>query len=132
MRLRIAGPLAAAAMLAAAGAGAQEAGRMARVEAAFESADRNDDMRVDVDEYVGHYVMMFASVDPDDDGMLSLSDVPQVDPEDFAEADRDGDGRVSLGEAIAERMILFFEIDTARDGVLSMDEIMAHERAAAN
>lgn len=118
-----------AAALATAPALAQDMDRSARIEAAFQTADVNDDGAVNVDEYVGHYVRAFDGVDADDDGMLAQSDVPQADPARFAEADRDGDGMVDLGEAIAERMTVFFDVDANRDGVLTLDEIRAYEAA---
>jgi hypothetical protein len=121
------GRAALAAALVSAPALAQDS---ARIEAAFQSADRNNDGVVNVDEYVGHYVRAFDGVDADDDAMLSPSDVPQVDPARFDAADSDGDGMVDLGEAIGERMEVFFDVDANRDGVLTLDEVRAFEAAA--
>jgi len=109
----------------AAAATAQTPG--ARLQQAFTAADADGDGYVDVNEYVAHFVGLYASVDDDRDGAVALADVPRVDPARFAAADRDGDGMVSLGEAVAERMILFFDIDANRDGAISLDELTAFE-----
>lgn len=102
-----------------------------RLQAAFAAADADGDGYVDVNEYVAHFVGLYASVDPNRDGSVTQADVPNVDPKRFAAADRDGDGMVSLGEAVAERIILFFDIDTNRDGAISLDELSAFEATLA-
>jgi Ca2+-binding EF-hand superfamily protein len=99
------------------------------VAAAFAAADVDGDGLVDVDEYVGYFILVFRSVDADADGAVSPGDLEGVDPAAFARADRDGDGRASLEEAIAERMIIFFRADANRDGVLSLEEIRSYDPA---
>lgn len=101
----------------------------ADLQAAFAATDADGDGYVDVNEYVGHFVSLYATVDANRDAQVSQGDVPRVDPARFNAADRDGDGMVSLGEAVAERMILFFDIDASRDGVISLDELTAFEAA---
>jgi Ca2+-binding EF-hand superfamily protein len=121
-----------AAALLAGPAAAQDADRTEAIRTSFESADRNGDGMLDIDEYVAHYVSAFDDFDKTQEGFLLPSDLPDVDEARFAAADRNGDGRISLGEAVAERIIVFFEIDTMRNGMISLDEILAYEAKASN
>lgn len=113
-----------AALMSASPVAAQQAGD--QVAAAFAEADVDGDGLVDVDEYVGYFILVFRSVDADADGAVSPGDLDDVDRAAFARADRDGDGRASLEETIAERIIVFFRADANRDGVLSLDEIRSY------
>lgn len=130
MRHRIATGIVAA-LCAGFAAAAMAQTTAARLQEAFAAADADGDGYVDVNEYVAHFVGLYASVDPNRDGVVTQADVPNVDPKRFAAADRDGDGMVSLGEAVAERMILFFDIDTNRDGAIALDELSAFEATLA-
>ena len=103
----------------------------ADIRAAFAAADRNGDGFVDIDEYVGHIILLFGTHDKNGDRYLTPDELPNHDPARFRMADRDGDGRLSLGEGVAAKVIEYFEIDRNRDGVLSIEEVLVFERARA-
>jgi hypothetical protein len=98
------------------------------LEEAFRAADVNGDGAVNVDEFVAHFIGVFADLDKNRDGKLAFADIPNADAARFRAADRDGDLMLSLGEVVADRIYHFFEMDTNRDGVISLEELLAYER----
>ena len=96
--------------------------------AAFNEADLNGDGFLEIDEYVGYIVQVFASVDKNRDGFLVAKDIPGASPERFALFDRDKDGRISLGEGVGGKVVEFFDADVNDDGVMSLAELLDFER----
>lgn len=98
------------------------------IRAAFDEADVNGDGVINIDEYVGYIVELFAVLDKNDDSYLYPEDFSDVSPKDFALYDRDQDGRLSLGEAVAGKIIEAFEADINVDGVPTLEELIEAER----
>jgi hypothetical protein len=113
-------------------AGAQQASQEG-VRKAFAEADANRDGYLNIDEYVGHVILVFKGADRNGDGFIVASEAvahnPTHNPADFTKADRNGDGRLSMGEVVAAKIIIFFDVDSNKDGVLTVDEVLAYERA---
>jgi len=103
-----------------------------RIRGSFATADKNSNGTLDIDEYVGHIVLLFAAFDKNGDHFLVVTELSQADPARFRLADRDGDGRLSVGEAVAGKVIDYFDMDTNHDGVLSVEEVLVFERARAS
>jgi len=99
----------------------------------IESADRNDDGRIDRVEFLMQMTDVFYLVDPDKDGSITVAEyrqiIPGADAKRLQVADRNKDGKVSLDEfrkAIAQD---FDVADRNDDGVLDAGEIEIFLRA---
>jgi Ca2+-binding EF-hand superfamily protein len=102
-----------------------------RLRSSFATADRNHSGTLDIDEYVGHMILLVATFDRNGDHYLVAAELRDNDPARFRMADRDGDGRLSVGEIVAAKVIDYFDMDTNHDGVLSVEEVLVFERARA-
>jgi Ca2+-binding EF-hand superfamily protein len=95
--------------------------------AAFTETDKNQDGKIDREEFHQRVMEIFFFGDRDKDGYMTREELVAtvVFPEDFADADRDGDGRYSYAEFVQVRFVTFDEVDDDDDGMLSVDEVVA-------
>ncbi len=104
-----------------------EAATDEEISKAFNQADLNSDGHIEIDEFVGYMVNLFATVDTDRDGYLVSTDVADVSPQRYQKVDYNDDTRISLGEAMGEKVIIFFDSDQNNDGVMSLQELLDYE-----
>ena len=133
-RLCLTASIAGAAVLAAAGAGAQvlpdpmDFG-VVYEQLAFEAADTNGDNLVSEAEFARDAAAAFAGLDANRDGKLTPKELRADDPVTFAKIDADGDGVLTFNEVMAFKMKAFRAADKNRDDALSFDEMVGAVRA---
>jgi Ca2+-binding EF-hand superfamily protein len=89
-------------------------------------SDKNDDNRLDREEYHERMTEVFFFMDTDRDGQLTISEfraVEEVDPQRFEAADRDGNHSLSLYEFLYALHHDFEAADRNSDGTLDMEEL---------
>jgi Ca2+-binding EF-hand superfamily protein len=89
-------------------------------------SDKNDDRRIDREEYHERLTEVFFFIDADKDGSLTISEiraVAEVDPERFQAADSNGDQTLSLNEYLYALHNDFAAYDRDKDGTLDMEEL---------
>jgi len=89
----------------------------------FQETDRNDDGKVDREEFHRRSVDLFYFLDKDRKGYLVLVDVKGLTAEDFKAANRKADGKLTLDEFLNARFRHFELADTNGDGVLTFQEV---------
>ena len=93
----------------------------------IESADENQDGRIDRIEFLHRMKEAFFFVDANKDGYVTLEEYQQAiqgaDPQRFARADRNQDGKVSMEEFLKAINTDFDAADKNGDGVLDTTEI---------
>ena len=101
--------------------------------ATFDGRDTNHDGRITSAEYAGVATKVFATLDADHDGNLSIGEMkaarqasgfdPGESTEKFMEdADADHDNRLTLGEFIAATNVRFDQLDINHDGFITRAE----------
>lgn len=111
-------------MIAAAAYGA-EIDRM-DANATMALSDKNQDGRLDREEYHQRMTEVFFFLDTNKDGSLTFDEIKvvgNVDPERFKAIDRDGNQRLSLHEYLYALHNDFDEADRDKDGTLDVDEL---------
>ena len=96
----------------------------------FKQGDRNQDGRLDREEFHRVIVEAFYFRDKNKDGYLVAVEVTELTAEGFRAADRDGDGRLSLQEYVNALFKDFDAADTDKDGVLTYQELEIYIRTA--
>jgi Ca2+-binding EF-hand superfamily protein len=89
-------------------------------------SDKNDDHRIDREEYHQRMTEVFFFLDTDKDGKLTLSEmqvIEETDPQLFEAADRDGNRAMSLYEYLYALHNDFDMADRDQDGTLDMEEL---------
>ena len=89
-------------------------------------SDKNQDGRLDREEYHQRMTEVFFFIDADKDGNLTLSEissVTDVDPKRFKACDRDGNQTLSLHEFLFALHNDFDTLDRDKDGTLDMEEL---------
>jgi Ca2+-binding EF-hand superfamily protein len=89
----------------------------------FQETDRNNDGKIDREEFHRRSVELFYFLDKDRKGYLVLVDVKGLTAEDFTTADRTADGKLTLDEFLNARFRHFEVADTNGDGVLTLQEV---------
>jgi Ca2+-binding EF-hand superfamily protein len=116
----------------------------AKLEAAFEKADKDSDGTLDKEEAkaMPRVAKNFDSIDTDKDGTVDLNEVKasmekagkamhQKGEAAFKKADKDNDGTLDKEEAKAMPRVAknFDAIDTDKDGTVSLEEIHTHMKS---
>ncbi|HJW44972.1 MAG TPA: hypothetical protein VJ484_00615 [Lysobacter sp.] len=90
----------------------------------FDTADTNDDGKVDRSEYDGFVQELVLLQDADRDGKLARSEVESAsDPSKFDKVDADGDGSLTIAEIDAYTDSDFAVLDINGDGAIDRDEV---------
>jgi Ca2+-binding EF-hand superfamily protein len=90
------------------------------------TSDKNQDGRIDREEYLQRMTEVFFFIDADKDGSLTMTEIEaagKVDPERFMAADRDGNQTLSLREYLNALNNDFDAADKDKDGTLDMEEL---------
>jgi Ca2+-binding EF-hand superfamily protein len=90
------------------------------------TSDKNQDGRIDREEYLQRMTEVFFFIDADKDGSLTITEIEaagKVDPERFMAADRDGNQTLSLREYLNALNNDFDAADSDKDGTLDMEEL---------
>ncbi len=89
----------------------------------FDTADTNDDGKVDRSEYDGFVQELVLLQDADRDGKLVRSEVAEApDPSKFDKVDANGDGSLTIEEIDAYTDSDFAALDINSDGAIDRDE----------
>jgi len=83
--------------------------------------DADNDGVITIVEFSNKKVVLFRSLDPDDDGYIPRQDV-LISDEGFGELDRDQDGRVSAYEFVDSKIVSYAALDLDSDGTVSLEE----------
>ena len=88
--------------------------------------DKNNDGRIDREEFHQRMIEVFFFADVDKDGNLTFTEfvaVATVDPEAFKKADRDGNGKLSVYEFMYVIHRDFDAADKNQDGAIDLQEL---------
>lgn len=97
----------------------------------FESADRDADGKISMEEFRNRMTKVFFELDADGDGVLQESEFSQVLVAPHHElADSDSSNTVSHKEFMGHTILLFETVDTNGDGHFTKEELAAagHEK----
>jgi Ca2+-binding EF-hand superfamily protein len=89
-------------------------------------SDKNQDGRIDREEYYQRMTEVFFFIDTNKDGSLTITEIEAagaIAPERFKAADRDGDQTLSLREYLNALNNDFDSADRDKDGTLNMEEL---------
>ena len=89
-------------------------------------SDKNQDGRIDREEYHQRMTEVFFFIDTNKDGSLTITEIEaagKVDPERFMATDRDGNQTLSLREYLNALYKDFDAADKDKDGTLDMEEL---------
>ena len=89
-------------------------------------SDKNDDKRLDREEYHQRMTEVFFFVDINKDGNLTITEiqvVEEIDPQHFEAADRDGNQTLSVYEYLYGLHYDFETADRDKDGTLDVEEL---------
>lgn len=92
-------------------------------ESDFDLADRNDDGKINRQEFMERETEVFFLLDVDKDGHLVVAEIKNVEEVRFKAADHDGDGMLSMDEFLDARSHDFDAADANKDGRLDDPEI---------
>jgi len=103
-------------------------GDVAHMDAAATLAisDKNNDNRIDREEYNVRMTEVFFMIDADKDGNLTISEIGEVekiDPQRFEAADRDGTQTLSVYEYLNALHKDFETADMDKDGTIDLEEL---------
>jgi Ca2+-binding EF-hand superfamily protein len=108
------------------GTGSLPAGAQTDDRSDFAATDLNHDGLVNREEYHRRMMDVMLLADDDSDGMLTMDELPEVEPGQFRAADRNGDGMLSADEFMSSRFADFDEADQDGSGTLSPEEVGAY------
>jgi len=91
---------------------------------AHSETDRNQDGRVDREEFHQRQVDVYYTTDVNKDGTLTAAEFAKLDTEStFDEMDRNENDRLTMYEFVSYRFGQFDDADTDDDGLLSVEEV---------
>lgn len=92
----------------------------------YHVTDRNDDAKIDRQEYQQRMIDVFYLADKNKDGVVTIEEVAVIETVDavaFRKADKNGDGKLTSSEFVEYRMLDFEAADVDRNGNLTVEEV---------
>ena len=92
----------------------------------YHVTDRDDNAKIDRQEYQQRIIDVFYFADQNKDGVVTIEElvvIETADPAAFKKADKNGDGKLTVAEFVEYRMLDFDAADVDKDGYLSVVEV---------